>query len=109
MTSGTGIPSEIVSSLWLFGEFLNWVYMTLIIRRWRFHGNELAVWFVLEIEGLVQERRNSIADALELVFLALTHRNEMTVHVTNGDQVLRGHEVPLAHNKLMSLFAIETA
>ena len=109
MTSGTGIPSEIVSSLQLFGEFLNWFYMTLLIRRWCIHGNELAVWFVLEIDGLVQERRNSIADTLELVFLALNLQNEMTLHVTNGDQVLRGHEVPLGHNELMSLFAIETA
>ena len=28
-----------------------------------------------EIDGLMQERRNSIGNALELVFLALTRRN----------------------------------
>ena len=35
------------------------------------------------IDGLMQERRNSIANALELIFLALTHR-----YVSSGLRVL---------------------
>ena len=36
-----------------------------------------ALWFY-EVDGLVQERRNSILTHLSCVFLALTHRNENT-------------------------------
>ena len=46
------------------------------MHHWR---NKRTVLTITYINGLVQERRNSIANALELVFLALTHR-----HVTPG-------------------------
>ena len=37
------------------------------------------------IDGFVQERRNSIANALELVFLALTHRHELPLWRSEED------------------------
>ena len=34
----------------------------------------------LQIDGFIQERRNSIANELELRRFALTHRNDMYLH-----------------------------
>ena len=38
--------------------------------------NEWQIIWLYVIDGLMHERRNSIANALELRFLALTHRND---------------------------------
>ena len=40
-----------------------------------------------QIDGLVQERRNSIANALKLRIFALTHRNMKVIHRTPGENI----------------------
>ena len=45
-----------------------------------------------KINGLMQERRNSIANAMEFVFLALTH---WYVHIGHGNGFVLGGTKPL--------------
>ena len=62
------------------------VYLTMIYYRMKFRSVGSAefntayfhaLWFC-EVDGLVQERRNSFLTHLSCVFLAITHRNEST-------------------------------